>query len=132
MNIRSTVFLIAASVIAAAGCDGTQTNTNANISSNTVAVNKNAEKANSANPLGVTTPTPEATTNDAPTLTPVVRAFYDALKKKDDAALKQVLSQDFIARVQSDMKDENRKDMAAFMAELDRVPEKPVEVRNEK
>jgi len=128
MKYKSLFFIAIASVMMAA-CGGTESTSN---SINTNAGNTNIAKANTNNPLSVTTPTPEQTVNAAPTLTPVVHAFYDALKNKNDAALKRVLSRDFIVRIEADMKDENRKDMAAFMAETDKVPETPVEVRNEK
>ena len=73
-----------------------------------------------------------ATTNNAPTLAPVVQTYYEALKKKDDALLKTVMSQEFIKTVESDMKAEKKTSIAAYMAEFDTIPEKPVEVRNEK
>lgn len=122
----STIFAVSAVL---AGCGGTET---ANNASGTNAANTNTAAVNSNNPLAVSTPTPEATTNEAPTLTPVVRAYYDALKNKDSAAMRKVLSKDFVARIEEDMKDENKKDLAAYMAETDKAPEKPVEVRNEK
>ena len=131
MNIRTIV--ISEVLIFAAfftGCGGTtddsvnSTNTN---SSNTVVV-----KSNTSNPLAVSTPVPEQTTNNAPTLGPVVQTFYDALKKKDDALLKSVLSQDFIKSVEDDMTEDNRKGMAIYLAETDVIPDKPLEVRNEK
>lgn len=72
------------------------------------------------------------TTNDAPTFGPVVRMYYEALKKKDDALLKTVLSQEMIKQLEADMKAEKKKGLAAYAAELDQVPETPIEVRNEK
>jgi hypothetical protein len=108
----------------------------------------NAAKANTANTAGptnsttspanvdsavATTTKPEAATeNAAPTITPVVRAYYDALKRKDDAALQAVLSAAFIKSVQDDMKAEKKTGMAAYLAQYDTIPEKPVEVRNER
>lgn len=79
-------------------------------------------------------PTPKpvaAKENDAPTLGPVVQTYYEALKKKDDALLKTVLSQAFIKEIEEGMKDEKKTGMAAYMAETDRT-EPAVEVRNEK
>ena len=67
-------------------------------STNTNAAN-NAAVANSNNPLAATTPTPEQTTNDAPTLTPVVRAYYDASRARTAAAMRKVLSKDFVQRM---------------------------------
>jgi hypothetical protein len=71
------------------------------------------------------------TTNDAPTIAPVVHAYYDALKKKDDAALRKVLTAEFIKSLEEDMKAEKKKSLAAFVAETEKIPEKQVEVRNE-
>src|SRR5207237_5342087 len=95
------------------------TNTNTNV------------PANNPTNSGVTTPTrtPDApTANNAPTLTPVVRGYYDALKKKDDAGLRKVLSADFIKSLETDMKEEKKTNLAAFAAETDKVPATPVEV----
>jgi len=128
-NVLAASLLLTVSTLFAA-CGGSNAPTN---SSNSNAANNNATTgANTNNPLAVTTPTPEQTTNEAPTLAPVVRAYYDALKNKDSAAMKKVLSREFIARLEEDMRDENKKDLAAYMAETDKAPEKPVEVRNEK
>jgi hypothetical protein len=96
--------------------------------------NTNTNAPNNAANNGIVIPTKKAeapTENNAPTITPVVKAYYDALKKKDDAALKKVLTQDFIKSVEADMKDEKKTSIAAFMAEYE-VFDKPVEVRNEK
>lgn len=121
----------------ASGCGSSPAN-NAGNSGKANAVNT-ANTANTATaPANVdsavaTTTKPEAATeNAAPTITPVVHAYYDALKKKDDAALQAVLSAAFIKSVQEDMKAEKKTGMAAYLAQYDTIPEKPVEVRNEK
>jgi len=46
--------------------------------------------------------------------------------------LKSVMTQEFIKSVEADMKQEKKTSLAAYMAEFDSIPEKPVEVRNEK
>ena len=122
------MILFVATAVVSFGCGGSGSNTSNMNAGNTA----NAAVANTNNPLAVSTPTPEQTANNAPTLTPVVHAFYDALRNKDDAALRRVLARDFIRSIEADMREEKRKDMAAFMAELDKVPDKPVEVRNER
>ncbi len=134
MNFQKSLILITSFILLIlTGCGSNPANNQtANSKSNVNAVNANAEP----NSSGATTVTkkPEAeTTNNAPTLAPVVQAYYDALKKKDDAGLKKVLSQDVIKSTQADMKDEKAAGtMAAYLAETDTIPEKPVEVRNEK
>jgi hypothetical protein len=109
------------------GCpSGEPTNTNGtNVNANAPKGNTNAVPAN-------TTKTPEPpTTNNAPTITPVVRAYYDALKKKDDAALKKVMTQEFVQRLESEMKSEGEKSLAIYAASLENLKEQ-IEVRNEK
>ena len=94
--------------------------------------NTNPPNNGTNNGVAVPTRTPDAPAeNNAPTITPVVKAYYDALKKKDDAALKKVLTADFIKSVEADMKEEKKTSIAAYMAEYE-VLDKPVEVRNEK
>jgi hypothetical protein len=107
------------------GADNTANATNTKANANAPAPNSNG---------GIeTTKKPEAaTTNDAPTLKPVVVAYYDALKKKDDAALKAVLSAELIKSIEEDMKSEKKIKFAEFVAETDEIPEKGIEVRNEK
>ncbi len=135
MNFQKYLILTASFILLVlTGCGG-------NTASNQTAVNSasngraaNANAAPSANSLTTVTKTPEAaTTDDAPTLAPVVQGYYDALKKKDDVQLKKVLSQELIKTTQADMKNEKvTGTMAAYLALSDTIPEKPVEVRNEK
>ena len=123
-------FFVLAAALMLAGCGGSENPVN---TSNTSSANTASNgAANSNNPLAVSTPTPEQTVNNAPTFTPVVHGYYEALRNKDDAGIRRVLSKDFVRSIEEDMKSENRKDLAAFLAETDKVPEKPVEVRNEK
>jgi hypothetical protein len=124
MKIKIIAFLSLSTLIAACG-DASNTTTNTT-NTNTVT------NAAPSNAVTYSTPTQEPTTNNAPTLTPVVRGYYDALKNKDSAALKMVLSDEFIKSIQADMKEEKKTDMAMFLAETDKIPEKPIEVRNEK
>ncbi len=107
------------------GCGGPTTPTNTNSANTNIA-------ANSSNPLDTAKKPMAETTNNAPTLAPVVQAYYEGLKKKDDNAVRAVMSQEFLKTIEADMKDEKRTDLAAYMAEYDTIPEKPVEVRNEK
>ena len=93
--------------------------------------NTNAPKTNGDNRFTTNKPPEAPTTNTAPTLAPVVQAYYNALKKKDDAAVKKVMSQEFIKQMEADMKAEGAKSIAAFMADGE-ILDKAVEVRNEK
>jgi hypothetical protein len=119
-----TTTLIFSIVIAGCG-SGPATNT-PNTPANTTNISVNAN-----NPLATTKKPVAETTNSAPTLSPVVQAYYEALKKKDDAALARVLSKQLLSDVQTDMKAEKKTKMAEFVAETDQIPDKPVEVRNE-
>ena len=115
-----TVFLI--------GCG---TSENSNTAANTKPSAANSVTSNILNPLD-TTKAPEAvTTNNAPTVAPVVQAYYAALKTKNDAALKKIYSQETLKSLEADMKDEKKTSLSAFITELEPVPDQPFEVRNE-
>ncbi len=134
MRYRSFLGLLLTIVaIAAAACGGGASNSsNASNASNS-GNSANGNATSTANSPVETTKKPIAeTTNNAPTIGPVVQAYYDALKKKDDAALMNVLSAAFVKSIQADMKAEKKTGMAAYLAEYDTIPDKPVEVRNEK
>jgi nitrogen fixation protein len=109
------------------GCGGNPPGANNNNTGNVKPPNSNGP----ANGLTVTPKPVTAKENDAPTLAPVVQSYYEALKKKDDALLKSVLSASFIKEIEQGMKEEKKTGMAAYMAETDRT-EPAVEVRNEK
>jgi len=133
MNMQFKIFLILVLVIAAAltGCGGPTITTNVS-NTNTANANVNTTTPVDNSALGTVKKPEAATTNNAPTLTPVVQAYYEALKTKDAALLKSVMSKEFIASVEADMKEEKKTNIAAYLAEFDKIPEKPVEVRNEK
>ncbi len=110
---------------------GCGTSENLNTAINTKPSAANSATSNADNPLN-TTKTPEAaTTNNAPTLSPVVQAYYAALKTKDDAALKKIYSQETLKSLEADMKAEKKTSLSAFITELEPVPDRPFEVRNE-
>ncbi len=111
------------------GCRSAETPVNTTDTANT---NANAATADTNNPLATNAAPEEATTNNAPTLSPVVEAYYEALKNKDDAALRKVFSQDTLKSLEADMKEENQKSLVKFITELEPVPDKPFEARNEK
>lgn len=123
--MRSKFFLIfsmASLAISMVACGGTPTanNGNANTASgntatNAVATNKSA---------------PEATTNNAPTLTPVFKAYCDAWVKSDEAALRKVYSSDTIKYFEGQMKTEKVKSLIKFL-EDDKVSGTPCEATNE-
>ena len=98
---------------------------------NTNPANTNAAPTSANNPLA-TTKTPEISTADnAPTLAPVVQRYYQALKGKDDAALRKIYSQATLKSLEADMKDEKQTSLAKFITDLEPVPDAPFTVRNE-
>ncbi len=108
-----TLITILTSTILVFGCGGSETATN---TANTANIESNS---NSQSPLA-TTKTPEiATTNEAPTFTPIVKAYCEAIIKKDDAGLRKVHSQDTLKIFDEDMKSENKTSLAEFLGELD-------------
>lgn len=101
---------------------------------NNAVENKTVNKvsANSNNPLSTVKAPEAATTNDAPTLAPVVQNYYNALKKKDDAGLRKVFSQSTLKSLEADMKEEKKTSLSDFISELEPASAQPFEVRNEK
>ena len=130
MQFKITLIVLAAFGSMIAACGG-ETASNVSNSNTANAANANAARPAANSQLEPTRKPESATTNNAPTLAPVVQTYYEALKKKDDALLRSVMSQEFIKSVETDMKEEKKTGIAAYMAEFDTIPEKPVEVRNE-
>ena len=114
-----------------AACGGNET---LNKTANTNTVNApvaNSANTNADNPIATTTATPAQTTNNAETVKPVVMAYYEALKTKNDAALRKVYSRETLMSLEKDAADEGKKSLVEFITELEPVPNKPFEVRNE-
>lgn len=111
------------------GCPGEAPKTNTNSNANLTSVSDPNKPANSA--MNTTKTPTEATTNDAPTLTPVYKAYCDAMTKKDDAALRKVFSAATLKSFEEDMKAENEKSLSKHL-EADQVSNKLCEIRNEK
>ena len=133
MLLRSILFTaIAAIATSLVGCGGPAANTTGTNSTNGNSPNNNAAQPNSNSPLNTTSKPVGEKINDAPTLKPVVEAYYDAIQKKDDAAMRRVLAAPFLKVLEADMKEEKKTNLAAFIGETDRVPEGGIQVRNEK
>ncbi len=137
MTMQMKLFFVLTICLAILSSACGDSNTPANGSNTNVIVsNANAniaQKPANASALDPTKKPEGPTTNDAPTLTPVVNTFREALRKKDDALVKSVMSQEFIKLIEDEMKADGKKgSIAAFMAEVETDLDKPVEVRNEK
>ena len=116
--------------IVLSGCNsGTSTNS-ANANSSNKAANINVS-GNSNNPLATTKAPEAATTNNAPTLAPVVQNFYAALQKKDEAGARKFLSQAALAYWQTEMKSQKMPTLLAVLEDNEAPVEEKREVRNE-
>jgi len=92
----------------------------------------NTVSINSENPLA-TTKTPEVqTTDNAPTLAPVVQNYYAALQKKDETGARKFLSASAIKYWQDEMKSEKAPSLLAILEESESPVEEKREIRNEK
>jgi len=111
------------------GCPGEPAKPNTNSNANQTTVTDPNKPTNSV--LNTSKTPTEATTNDAPTLTPVFKAYCDAMTKKDDAALRKVYSAATLKAFEADMKADNEKSLVKFL-EADQVSNELCEVRNEK
>ncbi len=105
---------------------------NSNTAINTKPANATVVANNTNNPLA-TTKTPEvSTTNNAPTITPVVQNYLAALQKKDETAAKKHLSQSALAYWQTEMKSEKSSSLLTVLEDDASPVEEKREVRNEK
>lgn len=121
--------LVMSLAVFSAACGESSTTTNANVKTNSA---NSVSNANANSPLG-TTKTPEtATTNNAPTIAPVVEGYYAALRKKDEAAVKKYLSQGAIKYNEAQMKEEKQSSMLAYLEDAESPVAEKREVRNEK
>lgn len=130
LKVIISSFVIALAVVIV-GCGDSSTTNNA---ANTNAANTNAAATNTVAANSALEPAKApvaATTNDAPTLAPVVHAYYDALKRKDAAAVRKVMSQGFLQSTESDMQEEGKSDIIVALTEFDKLPQNKMEVRNE-
>ena len=134
MTFNKFIILLTAFVLFSAACGGGNETPNANMApnANTAAPANTANTAPKSNSdIATTTPTPASTTNDAPTIKPVVMAYYNALKTKNDAELKKVYSKQTLASLEKDMLEDKKKSLVEFITDLEPVPPQPFEVRNE-
>jgi hypothetical protein len=119
-------FLIMTAVsLALVGCGGGE---KPNTASNAGNTNTTAPNTNGTDPLAITTPTPKATTNNAPTLTPVFKAYCDAMNRKDEAAVRKIYSTDTMKNIEEQMKMNK---ITKLFDYLDDSYAKTCEVRNE-
>jgi hypothetical protein len=127
------IIIVSLSVLTFAGCWDSST-TRPNNNTNTNAVNS-ASKANANSPVNgfETVKAPEANkTNDAQSVKPVIMAYYEALKKKDDAALRKVYTAAAIKELEAGMKTDGQKSLVSYIEAAEPAGDTPFEIRNEK
>ncbi len=135
MRNHIVIFILAILVTATfSGCGGAPANNAVNApKANAVnAVNTNSAPAKTDDPVATQKKPEVATTNNAPTITPVITAYFDAMKKKDDTAIQTVISAKFLATLTADMKKEKKAGLAAYIAEYELGTGNAMEARNEK
>jgi len=114
-----------------AACGGSpEANNSTSNKSNGNGVNANVNVAKK-DPTAPETPTPEATTNNAPTLAPVYKVYCAAWVKKDEAALRKIYSSDTIKDFEKQMKEDGIKTLVEFLSD-DQASNELCEARNEK
>ncbi len=112
-------------------CGGTETPANNANMNSSASVNSNANGAKPAanDPTAVTTPTPDQITNNAPTLTPVYKAYCAAVVKKDEAAIRKYFDSATLKNYEEQMKDAGIRRLSEF---VDPVTNEICEVSNER
>jgi hypothetical protein len=115
-NKISVVIAFAAFCGIFSACGDTEPNANTKL---------NAARKDTNNPVS-----PPPATNNAPTLTPVFKAYCDAWLKNDEAALKKIYSEETLKTFESQMKEEKQKSLLKFL-ETDRVKGQQCEITNE-
>lgn len=106
--------------------------TPANNSNAAKPANANTTVSNAgANAVAVTTPTPDQVTNNAPTLTPVYKAYCAAVVKKDEAAIRKFYTADTLKNFEDDMKAEGIKTLSEYLKD-DKISNEVCEVSNER
>lgn len=97
---------------------------------NTKPANTNTASTNSNSPIANNKRPETATTNTAPTITPIVTGFYEALQKKDEAGVKKYLSAAALKYWEDEAKLE-KKNWLAYISEYEDPINEKREVRNE-
>jgi hypothetical protein len=128
MNVNRYFIAAILSVSTLFSACGGSTETPQNTANSTA--NANSANTNASDILAVRTPTPEQTTNNAPTLTPVYKAYCAAMVNKDEAALRRIYSSDTLRYFQSDMKETGEKTLVEYLS-TEQVSIDLCEVRNE-
>ncbi|HMQ04844.1 MAG TPA: nuclear transport factor 2 family protein [Pyrinomonadaceae bacterium] len=120
-----SLFLVSSALLLACG-EGPAENVNRSNTANLANANQTNQPAN--DPTLVTTPTPGSVTNNAPTLSPVYKAYCAAVVRKDEAAIRKFFTSDTLASFEEDMKAEKMTKLSEY---VDKVTNEVCEVSNE-
>ncbi len=127
MNKKAILIIgLLASLVLMSACGSEPTANNTNAADGNTA-NKTA---NNTDPLAGTTPAKEQTTNNAPILTPVLKAYCSAKVAKDEAALRNIYSSETISLFEKQMKEDKIDSLIEFLSS-DEVTNEPCDARNE-
>ena len=133
MTLRNSLFITSLGLcVFLSGCGSEPAANNGNAARNGNTANANASNSGQSNansPVAVTTPTPDQVTNNAPTLTPIYKAYCAAVVKKDDAAIRKFYDSATLKSFEEQMKDENIKKISEY---VDPVTNEVCEVSNER
>ena len=130
MRPRNYLFILLLTSIFVAACGDSGPAANSNGSNTANANAANTAKTNQSNAVAVTTPTPDQVNNNAPTLTPVYKAYCAAVVKKDEAAIRKFYTADTLQNFEQTMKEENIKTISEFVKD-DKISNEVCEVSNE-
>lgn len=132
--MRSKTFTFLALILFAvslSACGG-EAPSNTAKNANRAMANTNTANTSTSGPLDTKKNEPEPVTNNAPTLTPVFKAFCEAWSKNDEAALRKIYSQDTLKFFEAQMKADKAKNLVKYLEATDKVSGTPCDVTNEK
>ncbi len=127
--MRSKTIIFIAFIVFAVSLSACGGGTTPAANSNTAAANAPKTNANSSNPLDTTKAAPEETKNNAPTLSPVFKAYCAAIKSKNEADIRKIYSQETLKFFESQMKADKVSSLLKYL-ENDKV-DKICDARNE-
>lgn len=129
--MRITFLLILLAVVSLSAC--TPTEPVRNSAEPTPVASNTSPEAETPAPLQPKSTPKIETSNEAPTLSPVVIAYCRAMKAGNDAALRQTYSRETVAALEKEMRAEGKDSLTAFLAEVEPINDvEKCGARNEK
>ena len=128
--MRILIFITTLILLTFTGCTSSEAPKSSTNANTTNAGNTSAARSNADNPLATQSKPREETVNRAETVAPAVQAFCDALRRKDEAALRKIYSKASLAALEKDMRADKTNSLVEYLSN-EPVGDK-CEVRNEK